>query len=443
MTESQAAVSSVNPASVNPRSFQATVDEGTDAVAVQTDLGDLTELNLSPNLISMTEQIMGILENPTAGSIGSLQALADSAGIKPPGIGLPSIPSPIVGALPVALKVSSGGGFDIGSALSAADSLLKQPSLSAVETMLPDVGIDAPTDLTGEIPGGLSQQGVSGGLTNPFKAYGNIQFKNDFDIDGNPIKVPIDLGLPAVVPRAAVRSEPPSARPPYAPKPENTSHMQGNSSKQPGIHQTGVVYDDDGNPADPRVALWMDGVLKRGGVTEGIGQDQALGEAFPDDAGQPDTRGILPAHTKMIPNDASQVTVVDDNLFMKQIKDSGSFAGGIFNLENVNGETDVAGMIQGVDITTLPQSGIPASEDAKNLRSRGDQPPIYTNKAKKGAQGAGNVRPEDNVIVSGPRGGVGDTGTATPEQAENLEKLKNSVFPNFTAENLTPPAGSG
>ena len=33
--EAQAAISSLNPASINPRSFQATVDEGTDAISAE------------------------------------------------------------------------------------------------------------------------------------------------------------------------------------------------------------------------------------------------------------------------------------------------------------------------------------------------------------------------------------------------------------------------
>jgi len=430
--EAQAAISSLNPASINPRSFQATVDEGTDAISAEIDLGDLTELNLSPDLISMTEQIMGILENPTAGAIASLQSLADSTGIKPPGIGLPSIPSPIAGIASVALKVSGGGGFDINSALSAADSLLQQPSLSAVETMLPDIGIDAPTDLIGEIPGGLSQQGVSGGLTNPFKAYGNIQFKNGFNKEGNPIKIPFELGLPAVIPRGAPRTEPPAPKPPYLVQPEYTGGtMRENSAKVPPAYQSGVIYDDDGNPVHPAVAKWMDGVLKKGGVSEGINRD--LSGLPPDNPGKPDIHNTLPYNTKLVPDLPTIIEGVDNSIFGKQIKNSGAF-GEIFNLENVNGETDVAALIGCIDITALPQSGVPQSEDSKAIpQGRGqtfDPEKRYTRPAQKGPQGSGDVRSSDNMIKSG-RTGAPETDPATPEQAKNLEKIKDQLFPGF------------
>ena len=206
LDDAMALMDDVDFSALSPEDITSQFDSVTDTLTEQTEVLSAKATALAPKLTSMTEKMMETIDTP---------ALADSLQGVMDGIEIPSISGGL--SLPTGgfdkfttgfdvPGVSSLGNFDVTSALDVASNKLSEVSISGFDTMMPDIG--AGTAALGfEVPGGLTE-GISGGLENPFKTFGNFQLKDSFDALGNPIQELIKKGVPSIVPGFDSRVEP-------------------------------------------------------------------------------------------------------------------------------------------------------------------------------------------------------------------------------------------
>jgi hypothetical protein len=200
--EENEAIAAIDATATTPSDLFATVEEKSEAVLIQAELGDDCNRLFSPELASIAVLMMQALTNPTTAGIQALQLLMDELGIKFPGFDLPdldiSLPS-------LDFDISLGGGFDINSMMKGLAKLLTIPPIGNCGVLLPDIGPGAAL-MAGALPTGLPE-GESGGLANPFKSLGNKKIKKGFDKLGNPIQIVINSGAPATIAQSAPRAQ--------------------------------------------------------------------------------------------------------------------------------------------------------------------------------------------------------------------------------------------
>jgi len=204
--DAMALVDDVDFSALSPEAIASQFDSVTDTLLEQTEVLSAKATALAPKLTSMTEKMMETIDTPALAD--SLQGIMDKVEIPSISGGI-SLPTGGFDKFTTGFElpgVSSLGNFDVTSALDVASSKLSEVSISGFDTMMPDIG--AGTAALGfEVPGGLTE-GISGGLENPFKTFGNFQLKDSFDALGNPIQELIKKGVPSLVPGFDSRVEP-------------------------------------------------------------------------------------------------------------------------------------------------------------------------------------------------------------------------------------------
>jgi len=203
------AIAAIDATAISPSDLFATIDEKTEAVTTQVELGDACNTDFSPKLASLASLMMSAITNPTGAVLSGLQGLMDNLQIKPPGFDLPEIDIdlglPNISLPSLDFDISIGGGFDVNSMLKGVSGLFAIPPIGNCGTLLPDIGEGA-SKFAGELPTGL-REGESGGLANPMKNLGNKFIKEEFDALGNAIQVVITKGAPAVIAQSAPRTQ--------------------------------------------------------------------------------------------------------------------------------------------------------------------------------------------------------------------------------------------
>jgi len=203
------AYKAIDFAATEPADLIATVNEKTEAVTTQVELGDACNTDFSPKLASLVSLMMSAITNPTGAALSSLQLLMNDLEIKPPGFGLPDIDIdlglPNISLPSLDFDITIGGGFDIDSMLKGAANLFAIPPIGNCGTLLPDIGAGA-SKFAGELKTGL-REGESGGFVNPAKNLGNKFIKEEFDELGNAIQVVITKGAPAIIAQSAPRTQ--------------------------------------------------------------------------------------------------------------------------------------------------------------------------------------------------------------------------------------------
>ena len=218
---------SLDFSALSPSAIKAEIEAASEEITKQVDIGIEKAKELQPKLESMTEKMMETINDPSLQD--SLQGLTDNLNISPPGLGLPNLGGGLdIGTSPL-------GGFDIGGALNVADIKLGEVGVNGFDSVLPDINLGGATGINGgagalgiEIPGGIPDSLTSGitdafgsidkvptnlteigtgGLENPFKTFGNINIKDSFDSEGNPVKEIVKKGVPSIVPRFDSKAE--------------------------------------------------------------------------------------------------------------------------------------------------------------------------------------------------------------------------------------------
>lgn len=206
LDDAMALADEIDFSALSPEDLKSQFDSVTDTLSEQTEVLSAKATALAPKLTSMTEKMMETIDTPALAD--SLQGIMDKVEIPSISGGLP-LPTGGFDQFTTGFDIPSVNGlgnFDVTSALDVASNKLSEVSISGFDTMMPDIG--AGTAALGfEVPGGLTE-GISGGLENPFKTFGNFQLKDSFDALGNPIQELIKKGVPSKVPGFDSRVEP-------------------------------------------------------------------------------------------------------------------------------------------------------------------------------------------------------------------------------------------